>query len=300
MALTHSLLRAAYTPLRMGNNLLRHLGIKSTGRLRVLIYHDIAPQEQERFAAQLRWLARSWTFVSPLRFAAMVRGEELIKGANLLLSFDDGFASSRRVAEQVLNPIGIRALFFVVSAFMDIGDRDDCRIFIARHIHPDLTPETVPAHWRNMTWDDLAYLLQIGHTIGAHTRTHARLSEVHRSGELEAEIIESADTLEHNLGVKVDHFAYTFGNLASFSPAALAVARRRFQFIYTGMRGDNASGAHSWALRRDAVVPADALGLVGSLLEGGADRRYARDLALFESWGVQGRTPLNKEGTCLP
>ena len=86
MALTHSLLRVAYTPLRMGNNLLRYLAVKPTRRLRVLIYHDIAPQEQERFAAQLRWLSRSWTFVSPLRFGAMVRGEESIKGANLLLS----------------------------------------------------------------------------------------------------------------------------------------------------------------------------------------------------------------------
>ena len=285
MSLIHSLLAAVYPPLRIGNNLLRCVGAKADSRLRVLLYHDIAPQEQERFAAQLRWLAQSWTFVAPQRFVAMVRGDEPIKGANLLMSFDDGFASNRKVAEEVLNPMGIKALFFVVSAFMDLGDGDDYRAFIARHIWPGLSPEAVPAHWRNMTWADLTYLLETGHTIGAHTRTHARLSELKQANELEAEIIDSANVLERNLGVKVEHFAYPFGNLASFSPVALAVARRRFSFIYTGMRGDNAHGAPPWALRRDTIFPANSFGLIGSLLEGGADPHYARDLAQCESWG---------------
>ncbi len=285
MSLTHSLLAAVYPPLRIGNNLLRCVGAKADSRLRVLIYHDIAPDQQDKFATQLRWLARSWTFVTPQRFVTMVRGNEPIKGANLLLTFDDGFASNRKVAEEVLNPMGIKALFFVVSAFMDLGDGDDYRAFISRHIWPGLSSEAVPAHWRNMTRADLTYLLETGHTIGAHTRTHARLSELKQANELEAEIIDSANVLERNLGVKVEHFAYPFGNLASFSPAALAVARRRFSFIYTGLRGDNAHGAPPWDLRRDAMAPCNTLGLVGSLLEGGADYRYTRDLTKVESWG---------------
>ncbi len=73
-------------------------------------------------------------------------------------------------------------------------------------------------------------------------RIHARLSELKQANELEDEIIDSADVLENNLGVRVEHFAYPFGNLASFSPAALAVAKRRFTFIYSDMRGDNACG----------------------------------------------------------
>lgn len=285
MSLIHSLLAAAYPPLRLGNNLLRCIGAKANARMRVLIYHDIAPQEQDRFAAQLRWLARSWTFVTLQRFAAMMRGDEPIKGANLLLTFDDGFASNRRVADEVLNPMRIHALFFVVSAFVDLVEGDDYRAFIARHIRPGLPPEAVPDHWRNMTWNDLAWLLETGHTIGAHTRTHTRLTDLRKARELEVEIIDSANVLESNLGVKIEHFAYPFGDLASFSPVALAVARRCFSFIYTGLRGDNASGVSPWVLRRDTISPANSLGLVGSLLEGGADIRYARDLAQCESWG---------------
>ena len=287
MSMIHYLLAAAYQPLRLGNNLLRHVGVKSDSRLRVLIYHDIAPQEQERFASQLRWLARSWTFVSPQRFEAMVRGVEPIRGANLLLSFDDGFASNRRVAEDVLNPMGIHALFFVVSDFMNLTDRDDYRAFIARHIWPGLIAETLPDHWRNMTWNDLTWLLETGHTIGAHTCNHVRLSDLGQVKELNTEIIDSANVLESKLSVKIEHFAYPFGDLASCSPTAVAVVRRRYSFIYTGMRGDNACDTPPWVLRRDAIFPANSFGLIGALLEGGADIRYARDLARYESWGKQ-------------
>lgn len=287
MSLIHSLLAGTYQPLRLGNNLLRRLGVKPDAQLRVLIYHDIAPQEQERFAAQLRWLTMSWTFISPNRFAAMMRGVEPIEGANLLLTFDDGFASNRRVAEDVLNPMGIKALFFVVSAFVDLIDGDDCRAFIARHICTGMTTETIPDHWRNMTWDDLTYLLESGHTIGAHTHTHCRLSEMQHNNDLMAEVVESTDKIECNLGVKVDHFAFPFGDLASFSPSVLAIAKQRFSFIYTGLRGDNVGGVPLWALRRDAVFPGNSFGLIGALLEGGADIRYSRSLAQYESWGNQ-------------
>ena len=142
---------AAYDPLHLGNNLLRRVGAKSDARLRVLAYHDVAPQEQERFTAQLRWLAQSWTFVSPQRFAAMMQGDEPIKGANLLLTFDDGFASNRVVVEEVLNPMGIRALFFVVSDLVALVDRDEARHFIAKHIRPGSHADDLPAHLYNVS-----------------------------------------------------------------------------------------------------------------------------------------------------
>ncbi len=287
MSLKHSLLSAAYLPLLAKNNLLRFVGAKTNARLRIVNYHNIAPEEQEKFAAQLRWLSKSWKFVSPQLFVDMMNGDEPIEGRNLLLTFDDGFISNRRVANEVLNPMGIQALFFVVPDFVDIVTEDDSRKFIARNIWRDMTPETVPNDWGTMSWKDLAWLIETGHTIGAHTKTHARLSELKEVKELEIEIIECADTLKRNLGVEVEHFAYPFGNLASISPSALAVALQRFNFIYTGLRGDNASSVLGWAVRRDAIDPANSLGLVGALLEGGADISYSNDISQYLSWGLK-------------
>lgn len=279
MSLKHQLLAALY-PLLKARNLIAN----QSGRLRVLLYHDIPPLQEAPFAAQLRWLSKSWRFVSPDQFLEMLLGDEPVKTDSLMLTFDDGFASNRKVAAEILNPMGIRALFFVVTEFVQLSDGDDWRGFVARNIFPSLTPENVPAHWRNMSWSDLAYLLESGHTIGGHTATHARLSRIDRPS-LHDEIVSSANTLERKLGVPIDHFAYTFGDLGSFSPDALAVARSRFRCVYTGLRGNNAYSKVPWAIRRDAVQAFDSLALIGSLLEGGADRRYAKMIRTYLSWG---------------
>lgn len=290
--LHHRILAGTYQPMRLAKAIGRPLGLTSPHRLRVLLYHDIAPNDQARFAEQLRWLARTWTFVTPEQFAAMISGCEPVCGSNLLVTFDDGFASNRVVAEEVLNPMGIRALFFVVSDFVALSDRDDARRFLATHIQPGSNADELPTHWANMGWADLEALLEQGHCIGGHTRTHARLSQIDTDLDLHREIVTSADALAQRLGVSIEHFAYTFGDLASFSEKALAVARRRFRFIYSGLRGDNASGAAPSALRRDASAIQDAFynyavfdnELLGAFLEGAADFRYRRDSALLGDW----------------
>jgi peptidoglycan/xylan/chitin deacetylase (PgdA/CDA1 family) len=284
MALHHRVMAAAYHVFKAAKAIGRPLGLAHRHPLRVLTYHDIAPEEETQFAAQLRWLARSWRFVSAEQFAALVSGDEPVRGPNLLLTFDDGFASNRRVAEQILKPMGIHALFFAVSDFVSVADRDEARDFIARNIYPGLCADDLPVHWYNMGWSDLEALLDQGHSIGCHTRTHARLSQIDTEADLEREIVDSANTLAHRLGTPIDHFAYSFGDIGSFSPKALAIARRRFRFIYSGLRGDNARAESSWMLRREAVSAQDPLALLGAYVEGVADFHYARSRAQLASW----------------
>lgn len=284
MPLRHQLLAGTYHSLKLAKALARPLGLASPHRLRALLYHDIAPHDQARFATHLRWLAQRWRFVSPAQFAAMVSGDEPIQGANLLLTFDDGFASNRVVAEQVLKPMGIQALFFVVSNFVDVSNRDEARQFIARHIQPGVRPEQLPAHLHNMNWADLGALLEQGHSIGAHTASHARLSMLASEADLEREIVAGADQLGERLGTPIEHFAYTFGDIASFSPQALAIARRRFRYIHSGFRGDNADGVSPYALRREAVMASDSLNLLGAYTEGAADFRYASSRRQLDRW----------------
>jgi hypothetical protein len=89
--------------------------------------------------------------------------------------------------------------------------------------------------------------------------------------------------LENRLGIKVEHFAYTFGDLASFSEQALKVASRRFKYVYSGLRGDNAMGGRT-ALRRDSLSPRASHSLIGAFLEGGADFRYSKSRQLLDQW----------------
>jgi len=255
-------------------------------RLRVLLYHDIAPWEMDHFSAQLQWLAKRWTFLSPVQFEAIITGNMPLRSDSVLLTFDDGFKSNHQVARDVLNPMGIHALFFIVPHFAAINSPRDAREFIVKHIYPNRLLTNIPDHWTNMTWHDIQDLVHQGHTIGSHTLTHARLSEINDPEHLEYEIMQSANLLEDYLGMQVDHFAYTFGDVASFSHDALRIALRRFKFIYSGLRGVNncALGIQS-VIRRDSVSASDSLFLLGSFLEGTADFHYRHSCARIDQWG---------------
>jgi peptidoglycan/xylan/chitin deacetylase (PgdA/CDA1 family) len=253
-------------------------------RLRALLCHDIPPERVADFRNLLEWLARRWVFVSPEEFETLVDGTSRLECDSLLLTFDDGFASNRVVAEAVLRPLGIKALFFIVGSFVTLSRRADQIEFISNNLGLTGFGE-VPAHMRNMSFADIQELLADGHSIGAHTQTHLRLSSSKDHARLADEIAGAADRLEHQLGGRIQHFAFPFGNLASFSPEALSVARRRFRFVHTGMRGNNSGGVPTWAIRRDAINPDNSRLLAGAFLEGAADRMYAGDIATYESWG---------------
>lgn len=283
MKIHHHILSGLYYPAKIYNASSRDKGHISKGRLRVLLYHDISPQNEERFAKHIKFIQKSWKFVTPEQFVLMMKGLIEICDDCVLLTFDDGFASNRGIAERILEPLGIRALFFVVTNFVLLGKEDNWRSFVAKNIHPGMKPEEVPVHWRSMSISDLSSLLNSGHSIGSHTTNHFRLSSLDDQS-LVSEISEGADKLERLLGVSIDHFSFSFGNFSSFSAQALAVAKSRFKYIYSGMRGNNSANTPAWAIRRDSIQVTDTRALVGSYLEGTADLFYVQELKAFELW----------------
>lgn len=284
MSIAHKLLPVIYPPFNVIRELAAFSGLVSSDFVRVMIVHDVPPAQETNFEHQIERLSRKWNFISPVQFEKMISGEEPIVGRNLLLTFDDGFASNRIVAEKILNPRGILALFFIISDFADIDNRSEAREFISKQIQPGKSVVSLPPHLVNMRWNDLTALLEQGHTIGGHTATHARLSEVSARPILRSEIIESADKLEERLGIRVKHFAYTFGNISSFSLEALDVAAGRFDFVYSGLRGCNTILTSPKGIRRDAVDPGDSVRKISSLLTGAVDIVYRSPGQILDSW----------------
>ena len=284
MSLLHHAFATSYPVLNLFRRFGHLTGYDNSTCLRVLLYHDIAPEEYKDFERQLDWLSRHWTFISPEHFAAVISGDATIQNKSLLLTFDDGFASDLKVAEEILKPMGIQALFFVVTDLVDIEDNEVARQFIVRNVKLGTSMDKLPTYLSNMKWADLEALLEQGHMIGTHTRTHARLSEISSSDALEDEIVSSADLLENRLGVRVEHFAYTFGDLASFSSQALRIAQKRFRYVYSSLRGNNAIGTSSFAIRRDVLTPSDSNALVSAFLGGGADFLYRSSLSDLDYW----------------
>ena len=275
------LVSISYPLLRMWNYSFNN---KPFGQLRVLIFHGIMPNQEKRLAIIIKWLSKSWNFVSPKDFESMLSVSKPILGNNLLLSFDDGFISNRKIADKILNPMGIPALFFVVSDFIEIKNQRESKEFALKNMYNGNDNNNDLNIEQNMSWSDLKTLVKDGHTIGAHTKTHARLSDISKPINLKEEIVNSANTIEQRVGVEISHFAFTFGDLQSMSRKSLLEACNRFKYIHTGLRGNNSNNVSKYAIRRDPINLNDSLWMIGSLLEGAVDWRYKKNLIEYESW----------------
>ena len=278
-----NLLILAYPLFWLKNIALPKIGISSTFQLRVLIYHDIAPSQESQFKEQIIRLTREWKILTPLEFEEIITGKCGLTRNSLLLTFDDGFHSARRIAQDCLNPLNIKAIFFVIKNFIDLNHASAIEVFIKNNLFPSQKLRHIPNYMKNMNENDIRFLLESGHALGAHTASHARLSELTEPN-LTDEIIESANSLEAKFQYKFKHFAYTFGDINSFSPQALNVAARRFSFIHTGLGGNNATSSISKILFRDAIFPEDPHYLVRTILFGGADWYFKKSIKKMYSW----------------
>lgn len=283
MSLVKSMLSWSYYPLMIKNRVINKFSKNFSPRLRILSYHDMSLADEKLLRNQLQWLMRKWDIVTPEDFVAIIDGTIETKHDTLLLTFDDGTTSNLNVAERVLKPLRIKAIYFIVTQYALLKEEDSWRNFAAQRIILNQNPQIIPDNFRNMSIDDIKFLAAEGHTIGYHTATHARLSEL-TGNDLQREIVEGADLLEEYLGIQVRHFAYPFGNFESISAEASLIARKRFDYVYSGMRGSNAVHGFPWHLLRDSNNPYDSLWYTGACLEGGADFVYKNKNKICHTW----------------
>ena len=257
--------------------------VAGTPRLKALVYHDVPTDRLAALRAQVALLARHYDLVAPDDFMAMLRAERSPERTSVLLTFDDGYASQATAAREVLEPLGIRALFFVTTGFVDAEGPTEQAAFLRDHLLRDVpSPEVLPGHLKPMSWGDVAALSAAGHAIGAHSAGHRRLSQVRSQEELSAETIGSGDALAERLGHPVDYFAYPFGTIGSIDLRAMDLIKQRYAACFSAVRGSNASGTSPYAILRDPVSLDDSIGSVRFVVEDGLGifyRSKARRLA---------------------
>ena len=190
----------------------------------------------------------------------------------VLLTFDDGFASNRHVAESVLQPKGIKALFFVANGFVGLAPTA-ARKFAQKNIYTKRSLNKADGCMDAMNWDDVRWLASQGHQICAHTYNHVALSEL-TSDRKQAEIVEATELLEKKLGNSVRGFAYPFGSLASIDKETINLTRKRFDFAFSNVRGSINESPCCHFLYRQNIVPGSPLWMVDAVIEGRIDWIY--------------------------
>ena len=238
--------------------------------IRVLIYHDVKTEKQIKlFKKQILSLKKEYEFISPNDL-----DKDFINTSKnkILLSFDDGFKSNRKLAEEVLNELNIRALFFIISDFVGAKKQSEKYKKIIHNIYPSGPSKSELSD--PMNHDDIKFLISSGHQIGCHTLSHQMLSKISSLNELNKELISSKNMLEKNFDIKIKHFAFPFGTYDSINQNSLKILDKNYQFIHSGLRGNNKKTTK--LIYRDAVNPEMTINRFKAFLIGNADFLYKR------------------------
>jgi peptidoglycan/xylan/chitin deacetylase (PgdA/CDA1 family) len=186
----------------------------------VLTYHSVDPSgspistDPAVFEEHTRWLSSGRVRVAPLDQVLSTPprdGEH-----EVAITFDDAVANTETPIRRLLDA-GVPVSVFVVT-----GRVGQTNVWGQA---PDAGIPVLPL----LSWDRLAALAEAGVSLGAHTRSHARLPRL-AAETAAAEMDGSVTDLRARLGVEARHFAYPYG---ATSPVVRALAADRFAAALT-------------------------------------------------------------------
>lgn len=237
---------------------------------RALLFHDVPQSQRQTFAALVGRLRAQGRLITPAQAAAGATG--------VLLTFDDGFQSNLEVAETVLAPLGVQALFFICPGLSSLSGSAQAEA-IGRNVFDG---KRSAGDLRIMDWDGIERLRDLGHEIGSHTRDHLRLTTL--GADARAEQVEgAAEAFKTRLGTIPEWFAYTFGDAWSVDTDALARIARLHRFCRSGVRGANLAATNPYALRADHVELGGDQSWRWLAVEGGLDPFYGKARAHLDA-----------------
>jgi peptidoglycan/xylan/chitin deacetylase (PgdA/CDA1 family) len=230
--------------------------------------HDININNFKNLKNNLKYLKKNYNFVDPkqLEKDCFPAGKK-----NLLLTFDDGFKSNFIFAKNVLNKLKIKAVFFVVSDL--INSKNYSKKKILQNIYPE-KKEIRISKYSIMSWQDLRILEKMGHVIGSHTKSHLKINKIKSISVLKKEIFTPIQIFKKNKINKPNFFAYSFGDFYSFNKKCFNIAKVKYKFIFSGIRGDNVK--HNKVLFRDNIEDNYTFEMINFFINGYADFLYKK------------------------
>lgn len=179
--------------------------LSSAPRVRALTYHRFGDVPRDPwvvpahdFDAQMQWLAERGLAVCLNDVLAFVEGRVPLPNGSVLVTIDDGCASTLSTALPILKRHAIPAAIFVSAGL--VGS----------------TTSAADHGERYLSWEELCELQREGVEIGSHAFDHRSLGRM-SPAEARDQAARSRDLLEERLGAPVRSFAYPFGTRSDFN-----------------------------------------------------------------------------------
>ncbi len=240
-----------------GAYLARHLIPRD--HVRIVMTHHVFDEDLEQFGHIVRLLGTDRRFIDPSQFFRHYdeSSPEPIEERSLLWTFDDGLLSAYTAAQQVLNPIGVKAIFFIPTAILDLTTYEQMRefahtriLFGARAVNTLRREEYI-----TMSAEHLQELHQQGHTILPHTHSHVHARDITTSKDVMLELIRPRRILEDLLQSTADAVAIPVGTPATVSAYSHRQIASVYSACFTGLGGPNTRSTDPRFLRRDSIHP---------------------------------------------
>lgn len=241
---------------------------------RVLTFHRFADRPRdpfavapERFAEQVASLAAEGIAVSLEAFERALAGQMTLPPGAVLITIDDGAASTLAIAAPILARHRVPAVAFVTPGLFGApasGDR----------------PE------RTLRADEVRALAAFGIDVGAHGWSHRSLGRLGPDA-LALELGGARRALEDLLGHKVGSFAYPFGTARDHSAATRrAAVEAGYRLGFTSEHGATRAGDDPLVLPRVKIEGGEPLSMFHASCAGGLD---AWRLIDRHAWWLQAR-----------
>lgn len=243
---------------------------------RILMIHNVKRENFKLLEKNLKTLQKKYNFIDPntLKSGIYPNGKN-----NLLLTFDDGFISNFVFANSVLKKINMKGIFFVVTDLINSNKQSKKKII--QNIFPEKKLKKI-SQYKTMSWSHLRRLEKMGHVIGCHTRSHLRLNEIKSNIILKEQIVYPIFAFQRNKITKPKFFAYPFGDFHSFNNKCFKIAKKNYEFIFSGIRGDNIK--FSKILFRDNIADNYNLSIINFFIRGYSDFLYKKFRKVFLSY----------------
>ena len=231
---------------------------KNAPLVRVLVFHDV--QDASWFENVLRLLTSEYHIVSP---EDVREGRFHTTKINVLVTFDDGYASWVTVCAPLLTKYKVQALFFVNSGLADnYGDETKRKAYV--------TDRLLLGRRDTISWDGVRTLVEGGHTIGGHTVSHVRLSELPHD-KVNEEIEKDKIRIETETKRTLWAFAYPFGNTSDYTNEVVeSVKRVGYTHAYT-TEGVFVKNGDSYRISRMCVEDNQTITSLKHWISGGYD-----------------------------
>jgi peptidoglycan/xylan/chitin deacetylase (PgdA/CDA1 family) len=196
----------------------------------ILLYHKVDAQMEWGgtrlppgwFSAQLHALKDLGYNTILLDEMVELLNDDRTAPLRFLITFDDAYQSLYHYALPVMERLHFKCAIFVISDYIGKGNRWDLSVSSREFMH--------------LNRSEIKEFDALGHTVGAHTRTHRDLTRL-TTAEAREEITSSKAALEDLLGKEVRFFSYPFGRYneavrqlvieAGFAGAVASYPRRR-------------------------------------------------------------------------